>query len=38
MTDLMRYTVYGNYRLQDGKYTLLVESIDARDRRMDPAG
>jgi hypothetical protein len=30
MTDLARYTVYGNYRLQGGKYTLLVGSIDAR--------
>jgi len=28
MADPMRYTVYGNYRLQGGKYTLLVASTD----------
>jgi hypothetical protein len=29
MTDPMRYIAYGNYRLQGGKYTLLVGLIDA---------
>jgi len=37
MTDLIRYTVDGHYRLQGGKYTLLVGSIDPRERRLNPA-
>jgi hypothetical protein len=32
MTNLVRYTAYGNYRMLGGKYTLLVGSVD-RPRR-----
>ena len=28
LTNSARYAAYGNYRLQGGKYTLLVGSID----------
>ena len=38
MSDLVRYTVFGNYRLQCGKYTLLVGSNDGRERGLVPAG
>jgi hypothetical protein len=38
MTGLVRYTRFGNYRLQDGRYTLLVGSGDARERALIEAG
>jgi hypothetical protein len=28
LADPQRYSIYGNYQLQGGRYTLLVASID----------
>jgi hypothetical protein len=34
MTGLPHYSIFGNYRLQEGRYTLLVGSGDARERAL----